>query len=243
MSTSILTIICSLALFLFLLFEVYVFFSQIIPILVDKSFGDKSEINSKLNNKKAVMKTYFFVFFVISFMIAIYMIKSSDNLVLISLGFVVGCVLMFLFHYFPKKVENNNYFRNIENAIPFVKVLNELKPSSLQADEIKNQFDYALKQNYFVCEFSQFEDLLKLNNPEGKIIWKPISHTKFKDRQLLLTFLNVLFQKQLIKIDRKEVCQFINKYFEFNESGHHKKENPLVPDNVGKWISNPKGVL
>ncbi len=37
-----------------------------------------------------------------------------------------------------------------------------------------------------------------------------------KDRQLLLTFLNNLFQKQLIKIDRKEVCQMVNKYFEGN---------------------------
>jgi hypothetical protein len=236
MNTPSLANVCLLVLCIFLVFESYLFFIRITPILIDKSFGDETENNSKLNRKKAVLSSWFFGLFLVSFGYSYWMIKSSENIYLILFGFIAGLVLMFLFHYFPKKVANNNYFKNIENTTPFVKVLDELKPSSLDADEIKKQFDYALSHSYFVCEFSQFEDLLKLNNPKEKIIWKPISdRKKMKDRQLLLTFLNNLFQKQLIKIDRKEVCQMVNKYFEFNENGH-LLENPLNRDNIGDWL-------
>jgi hypothetical protein len=237
MNTPSFATICLLVLYVFLVFESYLFFITIIPILVDKSFGSETDNTSKLNKKKAVMRSWFFGLFLVAFGYSFWMIKSNENKYLILYGFIAGLVLMFLFHYFPKKISNNNYFKSIENTTPFVKILDELKPSLLNADEIKKQFDSALSRNYFVCEFSQFEDLLKLNNPKKKIIWKPISHRKkMKDRQLLLTFLNNLFQKQLIKIDRKEVCQMVNKYFEFNEDGHHIKENPLKPDNISDWI-------
>lgn len=59
-----------------------------------------------------------------------------------------------------------------------------------------------------------------------------------KQRQLLLTFLNNIFQNQIKTIDTKEVCQLVNKYFEFNEVGHSIKENPLLPDNYRDWLTN-----
>lgn len=234
MNTPSLSLIYSFVLSLFFVFESYAYFSRIIPILIDRSFGDVTEFNSKLNRRKAVLRSWFFGSFSVACGYALYMIKHNENKYLILFYFVAGIVLMFLLHYFPKKIEKNTYYKNLENSTPIAK--GDLKPSEFNIEEIKIRFDNALKQNYFNCEFYQFEDLLKLNTPRKKIIWRPVSRKKMKDRQLLLTFLNDLFQNQFVKIERNEVCLIVNKYFDFNEEGHHIKENPLKPDNIYDWM-------
>lgn len=233
-----------LSLFLFYNLALYLFTSNIIPILIDKSFGDKKDINSKSNTRKAIMKTWFFLLFLFSYLFSISNIKSynqEDDFVayaiyINSFFFVLGIILMLLFHLFPIKLAKKEYYQNIETKEPYEKKLNDLNASTVKEEDlILNEFNVALKKNYFVCELSQFIDLLRLNEPTEKIVWNPVIHTKLKDRQLFLTFLNKLFQNQMVKISRKEVCLFVNKYFEFNEIGH-KKENPLNPDNIYDWI-------
>lgn len=236
MNTSSLYLVCSFILSIFFVFEAYAYFIRIIPILIDKSFGDVTEFNSKLNRRKAVLRSWFFVLFSVACGGTLYMMKHNENKYLILFFFVAGIVLMFLLYHFPRKIEKNTYYRNLENSVPFVKVFDDLKPSKFNVDEIKIRFDNAKKQNYFSCEFYQFEDLLKLNTPKEKIVWRPVSQKKMKDRQLLLSFLNNLFQNQFVKIDRKEVCLVVNKYFDFNEEGHNIKENPLKPDNIYDWM-------
>ena len=203
MYTPNLTYFCLFILSSFFVLEFYHYFIRIVPILIDKSFGEETENNSKLNRKKAVMRTWFIGLFIIAYGYSLLTIKSTENKYLILFYFIAGFILMFLFRYFPKKIEKNSmYFKDIvkkiENLTSIGKVKHELKPSTLNADEIKKQFVYALEQKYFAPEttFSQFEDLLNLRKPTQKIIWKPIApKNKLKNKQLLLTFLDInLFQ-------------------------------------------------
>ncbi len=243
MNTPNLTLICLSILSSFFVFEFYHYFIRIVPILIDKSFGEETENNSKLNRKKAVMRTWFIGLFIIAFVYSLLTIKSTENKYLILFFFIAGFILMLLFHYIPRKIENNSmYFKdivkNIENLTSIGKVKHELKPSMLDADERIKQFDYAKAQPYFADEttFSQFEDLLDLRKPTQKIIWKPIALNTLKNKQLLLTFLDInLFQKQLKRMSYKQVCKFVNDYFEFNENSHNKIENPLTTSVVSKW--------
>ncbi len=228
-----------LLLSLFFLIETYFFSTQILPIVLDKSFGDTNTvINSKINRKKVVAKSWFFLLFVISFFYGIYTIKSSENKYVNIFGFITGLILMLLFYYIPKRVVKNKYFEVFEN-ITYEKVLNELKPSSLTASEIKEKFDFAIKNNYFDCELIDFENILNLGDPKIRIVWKPlIIRSQYKNRRLLLTFLNDLFQNQFNKRDNKNIIvQTVNRYFDFNEP-NHKKENELSPNNYQKWFSN-----
>lgn len=117
----------------------------------------------------------------------------------------------------------------------------KLKPSTLNADEIKKQWELVKEKNYFAdgTTFSQFEDLLNLRKPTQKIIWKPLFQKRIKNRRLLQEFLNNnLFQDQLILnnlLTTKEMCEFVNTYFELNEEVHKEFENPLNTDNVRDW--------
>ena len=65
MDANSLNIIYQIVLSLFLLYYLceYLYTSNIILISIDKSFRDKTEINSKSNTRKAVMKTWFFTLF------------------------------------------------------------------------------------------------------------------------------------------------------------------------------------
>ena len=144
-----------------------------------------------------------------------------------------------------KKIKEPTKKWNIENSVKKNKLtaeLIELKPSSFTANEIKEKFDFAIENDYFVCELSQFEDFLNLREPETKIIWLPISesNTTKKDKQMLIDFLHPLFSKGLHKVlPRKKVSFFINKYFEFNQI-NHPIENPFKDDIIGDWLKNPK---
>lgn len=117
----------------------------------------------------------------------------------------------------------------------------KLKPSTLNADEIKKQWELVKEKNYFAdgTTLSQFEDLLNLRKPTQKIIWKPLFQKRIKNRRLLQEFLNNnLFQDQLILnnlLTTKEMCEFVNTYFELNEEVHKEFENPLNTDNVRDW--------
>ncbi|RKS93826.1 hypothetical protein BC952_1676 [Flavobacterium limicola] len=243
-------LIYKIVLSMFLLYEtvIYLNTSKITDVIIEKSFGDKTEINSKSINRIAVMKTWYFAFFVISYIFSITSIKSYNkeyfffanaDYYINSFFFITGIILMLLLRLLPNKAIKNDYYKDL-NIIPtYEKILNELQASSIKDDNlISKEFDFALKSNYFEIELSQFKDLLQLKEPTQKIIWKPVVKTKKKDRQMLLTFLNRLFQNQLIKIERKEVCLFVNKYFDFNEFDHDIKENPLKPDNIGAWMKN-----
>jgi hypothetical protein len=241
-------IIFQIILTLFFIYEAVIYFntSKVVFIMIDKSFGDKTEIYSKSNNRIAVVKTWYFAFFVISYIFSITNIKpynkeyfffANEDYYINGFFFITGIILMLLFHLFPKKAIKSDYYKDLKILSPYEKILDELQASSIKGDDlISKEFHFALSKNYFFCEISQFKDLLELNEPSEKIVWKPVMHTKLKDRQLLLTFLNKIFQNQMVTIPRKEVCQFVNKYFEFNESGHFKDENPLVPDNIGTWM-------
>lgn len=253
MYTPNLTYICLFILSSFFVFEFYHYCFRIVPILIDKSYGDETENTSKLNRKKAVLRTWFIGFFLSAFGYSLLTIKSTENKYLILFYFIAGFILMFLFHYIPRKIENNSmYFKdivkNIENLTSIGKVKHELKPSTLNADERKEQFKSALEKKYFAPEttFSQFEDLLNLQKPTEKIIWKPLFSKKKKNRRLLQEFLNNnLFQDQLILnnlLTTKEMCEFVNTYFDFNEEVHKEFENPLNTDNVRDWRNHSIGI-
>ena len=219
--------------------------SKVISILIDKSFGDITPLTSKSNYRKAVMKTWFFAFFGISYWVTVYTFRSynSDDYSYLSEGTInviigiIGLLFMLSFYFYPLKLAKREYYKFQSSKSPEDVILVKLQPSFLvEENQVLKEFKLACDLNYFICELSRFKDLLQLNEPIEKIVWKPIIHTKLKDRQLLLTFLNKIFQNQMVTIPRKEVCQFVNKYFEFNESGHFKNENPLVPDNISTWM-------
>ena len=101
---------------LFFLIKTYFFSTQIVHIVVDKSFGDINNVfNYKINHKKVVAKSWYFLFFVISFFYGIYTITSSkDEYVNIS-GLIAVLFLMISFHYIPKKIIKNNYYKKYES--------------------------------------------------------------------------------------------------------------------------------
>lgn len=219
--------------------------SKVISILIDKSFGDITELTSKSNCRKAVMKTWFFALFGISYWATVYTFRSynREDYSYLSEGtingiiYIIGVLFMLSFYFYPLKLAKSEYYKFQRSKSPEDVILLKLQPSFMvEENEILKEFKLASDLNYFICEISQFKDLLQLNEPIEKIVWKPIMHTKLKDRQLLLTFLNKIFQNQMVTIPRKEVCQFINKYFEFNEISHLKEENPLKPDNIATWM-------
>ncbi|NDP21379.1 MAG: hypothetical protein GZ091_09910 [Paludibacter sp.] len=230
MNTPSLSLFYSVVLSFLFVFESYAYFSSIIPILIDRSFGDETEFNSKLNRRKAVLRSWFFGSFSIACGYALFMIKHNENKYLILFYFVIGIVLMFLLHYLPKKIENNVYYKDFDDSTPIVKVLDDLKKSKFNEDEIRSLFDNALKYNYFNCEFYQFERLIKLEGNHKKINWLPVGRKKIPNKKLLLSFLNEIFGNQFIKIDKKVVCSFINNNFDL-------KDYPMNPDNVGKWVT------
>ena len=246
---------CWLIIFTFSLYAIGRIIYQLRSIPADYLIDEKVNWNAKLNPYK--VKIYFFFIFIFLFPLYLYKIsvtpainKVGEHQLLTTINeqvyfLLIATIIISLSYWlleFKIKSETKSYIHSPKKETQFAKVLYELKPSLLNDDEIKKQFDYALKQNYFDCELLQFENLLKLNEPIEKIIWKPITHVKYKDRQLLLSFLHNLFQKQLNKKDRKGICEFINKYFELNEIGHNKQENPFTTNNIEKWINNPKGV-
>lgn len=183
-----------------------------------------------------VAKIFISIFLLPFFLNKIFL--HSTNIWDTILWLVIATVILALSYYLLEdkiKSETKSYTQNSKEKTQFIKVLDELKPSSLNVDEIKEQFDYALKQNYFVCELSQFEDLLKLNNPNSKIFWLAKNVNKTSNRRLILSFLNDLFEKQFDKISDSEVSNFVNKYFEFDSFKNLIKENPLDNDKVSKW--------
>lgn len=231
-----------------LLIGIYLFgfgrlYFQILPVGVNYVVDEKVYWNAKINPYK--IKVYFGLFAVLTF----FSFLSQEDVIINLLRYnfaelyrnfigLLGIISTLFFIETKVKSKTKSYTKNLKDEIISIEVFKELKPSTLNADDIKKQFDFALNENYFDCEFSQFENLLKLNSPVEKIIWKPISdRKKMKKRQLLLTYLNELFQKQLIKVDRKDICKLVNIYFEFNETNHKTIENPLTPDNVGDWIT------
>jgi hypothetical protein len=241
---------CWVIIFSFSLYAIGRIAYQFKSIPYDYLINETINWDGKLNPYKIII----YLFFIPIFLFPVYLYKTSvmstinkdgQHQILTSLReqipllviaiFVV--IASYWFLEFKIKSETKSFIKNLEKPTSFVKVFNQLKPSLLNADEIKKQFDYALKQNYFVCEFSQFENLLKLNEPIEKIIWKPISgRKKMKQRQLLLTFLNDIFSKKIQTLETKEACQFVNKYFEFNEVGHQINENPYQSDNFRDWL-------
>ena len=245
MSTNQLILVLWLMILVFSLYAIGRIFYQFRTIPMDYLIDEKFNFDSKLNPYKIKIYCCFTIVFGLPFFfhkIFIEITSLLDSIIWFLIALIYVSISYCLLE-FKIKSETKIYIQNPNIEHSFVKVDNQLKPSLLTADEIKKQFDYALEQNYFNCEISQFENLLELNEPVEKIIWKPISRAKYKDRQLLLSFLHNLFQEQLNKKSRKGICEFVNKYFELNEIGHNKQENPFRSYNIEKWINNPKSVL
>lgn len=146
---------------MFFVFEAYAYFVRIIPILIDRSFGDVTEFNSKLNRRKAVLRSWFFVLFSVACGYALYMIKQNENKYLILFFFATGIVLMFLFCFFPRKIEKNTYYQSLENSVPIDKTPDELKLSTITRDEKINEVDRS-KNNF--NDRHQIKELRSIRN-------------------------------------------------------------------------------
>ena len=219
--------------------------SKVIFIIIDKSLGEITELTSKSNCRKAVMKTWFYALFAFFYYMTLIAFRSYNiqdypylnEMTLKVIIYITGLLFMLTFYFYPLKLANSDYYNFKSSKSLNASIFDELKQSIMvDENEILKEFQLATDSNYFICEISRFKDLLELNEPLEKIVWKPVVHTKLKDRQLLLSFLNKIFQNQMVTVQRKEVCQFVNKYFEFNEIGHLKNENPLKPDNIATWM-------
>ena len=193
-----LSLICSFVLSLFFIFEAYAYFTRIIPILIDRSFGDVTEFNSKLNRRKAVLRSWFFVLFSIACVYALYMIKHNENKYLILFFFATGIVLMLLFYFFPRKIEKNTYYQSLENSVPIGKTPDELISSTITRDEkinevdrSKNSFNDRRKikelrsaRNRFILPLSISDDEIKQKYNELKNIYNLICDQKDFSRML-----------------------------------------------------------
>ncbi len=237
MSTSQMIFALWLMILVFSLYAIGRILYQFRTIPADYLIDEKVNWNAKLNPYKVKIYKYFLPIFIFPYYLYYLAISTNNNfdiVFLLSIATIIVSLSYYLLE-FKIKSETKSYTQNPNVEPSFVKIFNQLKPSLLHVDEIKKQFDYALEQNYFNCELSQFENLLKLNEPIEKIIWLSKNKNKTSNRRLLLTFVNTSYEGQLdLKAD-PEVCTFINKYFEFHSSNILKKENPLEPDNVSKW--------
>lgn len=221
------------------LFAVYRIYKQFWCFATDYYLEENTSWSTKFNPHKIKIYLFLFSVFLLPFFFHKSFMKTTGSWDSFSFLIVITQIISVAHYLLELKIKSKtkNYVQNMSETNQFVQVFNELKPSSLGTKEIKKKFDYALTNNYFDCNFQVFEDFLNLKNPVEKIIWKPISgRKKMKHRKLLLNFVDDLFQNKLITIERKEVCQLVNKYFEFNELGHKINENPLSTDNVNKWI-------
>lgn len=244
MNTSSLSLIFSLLLSLFFVFEAYIYFTRIIPILIDRSFGDVTEFNSKLNRRKAVLRSWFFVLSSVACSWTLYMVKHNENKYLILFFFVLGIVLMFLFNYIPKNIEKNTYYQNLENSVPIDKAPDELKPSTITRDEKINEVDCSKKS---INNRSQIKELRSIRN--RSILPLSISDDEIKQKynELKNTYNLFCDQKDFSRMLKGEN---VNKKILFLDSNNNEPEltinqylailNFIVDGNLEDFKSNLK---
>jgi hypothetical protein len=196
-----LSLICSFVISMFFVFEAYAYFVRIIPILIDRSFGDITEFNSKLNRRKAVLRSWFFVLFSVACGYALYMIKQNENKYLILFFFATGIVLMFLFCFFPRKIEKNTYYQSLENSVPIDKTPDELKSSTITRGEKINEVDHS--KNSF-NDRHQIKELISIR--KRSILPLSISDDEIKQKYKELKTIYNLFcdQKDFSRMLKRE---------------------------------------
>lgn len=123
-----------------------------------------------------------------------------------------------------EKIGNN--VENIEN-----KTYKELKISSLNPKEI---LKVVTEKNYIKTNILQITDFMNLKEPKCKMIFLKKAKSKLTSKRELLAIANIIFQKQLENMNRKEVCQLLNDYFEFNDV------KPLKYGDVESWLNSKK---
>ena len=96
----------------------------------------------------------------------------------------------------------------------------KLEPVNLKDDKLIKMYNYAKSEEFFDIEFEVFKKILNFESIVEPILWKKINEKgKNKDRQLLLSFLNDCLENQiyLSAIKDQDKCDFVNKYFKFDE--------------------------
>lgn len=96
----------------------------------------------------------------------------------------------------------------------------KLEPVNLKDDKLIEMYNYAKSEEFFDIEFEVLKKVLNLESIVEPIVWKKINEkSKNKDRQLLLSFLNDCLENQiyLSAIKDQDKCDFVNKYFKFDE--------------------------
>lgn len=222
--------------YLLLLIGIYLYgfgklYFQISPVVVDYLVDEKVEWNSKINPYK--IRIDFLLFVALTFFTYLAQYKLTTNLLIYNfselpqnfIGLLgVICTLYFIII----KVKSESKYYSAKTT--------KLKPTTLSPDKIKDKFDLAINQKHLVCEFSQFENLTQLKKPNSKIEWLAENKNKTKNRKLLLTFLNEIFDDQFHKKSDKDIVDFINEYLIINSNPNLlKKEQAFSNDNVSKW--------
>lgn len=242
-------------LFLFYLFIAGRLFFIITPILSIYYFEEKIEWNEKINPEK--LKIYLILFLLASFLIwfSYQPLIKPKSLFDIWSTFIVGTVgLAGICFFIENKIRtpSKKYLNNCSNEINDIQlgsnVINEQNNILLEDvkkinssfaftnEEIKRKYLEALENKLFDCELSVFKTFILLEEPIDKIIWKPVADSGHKNRQMLFDYINDLFHNQVLTKDRNESVTMINKYFEFNEIGHPKKEKAVYSKLIGDWM-------
>ena len=246
---------CWEILFLFYLLIVGRLSYIISPVLYTYYLDERIEWNENINPVK--LKIYLILFLLASCLILFSYQSFTEPKPLfdIRFTFIVDSVAFAGIYFFlenkirtPSKENLNNCSNEINDIILVSSVINDQNNILLEDvkkidnsfsftnEEIKRKHVEALENKLFDCELSVFKTFILLEEPIEKLIWKPVADSGHKNRQLLFDYINDLFPNQILTRDRNESVTMINKYFEFNEIGHPKKEKEVYPKLIGDWM-------
>lgn len=196
------------------LFSVYVFIKiayQFIPIIKDYYYEEKIVWNSKMNPYKVVI----YSLAILIFLCALFYNKTEvdiSTVTFLDLCYVISVevvVLIGIYIGLNDKIKSNTIGYEAK-----------LEPVKLKDNKLIEMYCYAKNEEFFDIEFEVFKKALNIESIDEPILWKKINErSKNKDRQLLLSFLNDCLENQiyLSAIKDQDKCNFVNKYFKFDE--------------------------
>ena len=206
---------------LFLIYGVWIYYytTKDSFVLLKKSFKDKTGIDSKSEFDKVKIKTQLIFCFLISYLFTIKCIQSHTEGspfftyagYLNGFFFILGLILMLLFHYRTKILAKMNYYRNIVSPNSNTSILEELKPNNFQIntfqniqatkevfvssipkkaifksylaeDELKSEYNFRIKNGDLIVVFDDFNSFAQGKSIVNKITWlSEVNNAKVND--------------------------------------------------------------
>jgi hypothetical protein len=184
---------------------------QFTPIIKDYYYEEKIVWNSKMNPYKISIYSIVILIFLGPLLYNKYGVDIK-NVTIVDLSFIIPIqvfIFIGIYIFLIDKIKSNSKGYEVK-----------LEPVNLKDDKLIEMYNYAKGEEFFDIEFEVFKKILNLETIGEPILWKKNNKkNKNKDRQLLLSFLNDCLENQiyLSAIKDQDKCDFVNKYFKFDE--------------------------